>query len=63
MNHLPTPEQLQHLLGHAERRRLTTAEAARLRAGVQHLIRQLALAEPHTGPGQPAGLADASESN
>ena len=33
----PTIEQLRHLVGHAERRALTLPEAARLRAGVDHL--------------------------
>ncbi|MGX4733187.1 hypothetical protein [Kitasatospora griseola] len=33
----PTPEQLDHLLGTADRRRLTPAEAALLRAGVLQL--------------------------
>ncbi|ROR42940.1 hypothetical protein [Kitasatospora cineracea] len=37
MSDAPTPEQLDHLLGTADRRRLTPAEAALLRAGVQQL--------------------------
>lgn len=36
-NQHPTIEQLRHLVGHAEGRALTLAEAARLRAGVEHL--------------------------
>ncbi|MGW0952805.1 hypothetical protein [Streptomyces sp. NPDC002545] len=31
-------EQIRHLLGHTESRALTTAEAERLRVGVEHLI-------------------------
>ncbi|MFC8717967.1 hypothetical protein [Kitasatospora sp. NPDC057198] len=37
MSDAPTPEQLDRLLGTADRRRLTPAEAALLRAGVQQL--------------------------
>ncbi|WP_127361516.1 zinc finger domain-containing protein [Actinacidiphila soli] len=33
----PTLEQIRHLIGHAEHRALTPAEAERLRAGVEHL--------------------------
>ncbi|MEV8095217.1 hypothetical protein [Kitasatospora sp. NPDC085879] len=42
MNERPTPDQLDHLLGTADRRRLTPAEAALLRAGVRHLREQCA---------------------
>ncbi|MET7889956.1 zinc finger domain-containing protein [Streptomyces mirabilis] len=34
----PTVEQIRHLIGHAEYRPLNPAEAARLHAGVEHLI-------------------------
>ncbi|MFF4504799.1 hypothetical protein [Streptomyces sp. NPDC001401] len=34
----PTVDQIWHLIGHTERRALSQAEAARLRAGVEHLI-------------------------
>ncbi|MFJ6776245.1 hypothetical protein ACIQOV_35695 [Kitasatospora sp. NPDC091257] len=40
----PTPEQLDHLLGTADRRRLTPAEATLLRTGVQHLQKSAAWA-------------------
>ncbi|WP_431681241.1 hypothetical protein [Kitasatospora sp. KL5] len=40
MSERPTPDQLDHLLGTADRRRLTPAEAALLRAGVRHLREQ-----------------------
>ncbi len=48
MTDRPTPEQLDHLLGTADRRRLTPAEAARLRAGVQDLRENLARSCPRT---------------
>lgn len=41
----PTPEQLAHLIGHADHRALTPTEAAALRAGVADLQRRLAAAE------------------
>ncbi|MEV7926093.1 hypothetical protein [Kitasatospora sp. NPDC088779] len=44
MTNRPTPDQLDHLLGTADRRRLTLAEAALLRAGVQHLRKTAASA-------------------
>lgn len=44
MTDRPTPEQLDRLLGTADRRRLTPAEAALLRAGVQHLRKTAASA-------------------
>ncbi|MGW4891051.1 hypothetical protein ACWEQL_02110 [Kitasatospora sp. NPDC004240] len=49
MSERPTPDQLDHLLGTADRRRLTPAEAALLRAGVRHLREQGARCthEPH----------------
>ncbi|MGW0631852.1 zinc finger domain-containing protein [Streptomyces sp. NPDC002758] len=34
----PTVDQIRHLIGHTERRALSPAESARLRAGVEHLI-------------------------
>ncbi|WP_371500319.1 hypothetical protein OG871_27615 [Kitasatospora sp. NBC_00374] len=45
MSERPTPDQLDHLLGHAESRRLSPMEAARLRAGVRQLREQAAGAE------------------
>jgi hypothetical protein len=42
---VPTDEQLAHLIGHADHRPLTAAEAAALRAGVSDLQRRLAAAE------------------
>lgn len=45
MTDRPTPEQLDHLLGHADSRRLTAAEAALLRAGVQQARQRAAVAE------------------
>ncbi|WP_406205326.1 hypothetical protein OH807_30655 [Kitasatospora sp. NBC_01560] len=45
MTQPPTPGQLDHLLGHAESRRLSPQEAALLRAGVQHLCEAAARAE------------------
>ncbi|MFJ8043785.1 hypothetical protein ACIRBX_25115 [Kitasatospora sp. NPDC096147] len=45
MNDRPTPDQLDHLLGHADTRRLTAAEAIRLRTGVLHLREQAAAAQ------------------
>ncbi|QKW22298.1 hypothetical protein HUT16_27355 [Kitasatospora sp. NA04385] len=48
MSDAPTPEQLDHLLGTADRRRLTPAEAALLRTGVQQLR---AVARPCECPG------------
>ncbi|WP_371517665.1 hypothetical protein [Kitasatospora sp. NBC_01300] len=44
MTDRPTPDQLDHLLGTADRRRLTLAEAALLRAGVQDLRKAAASA-------------------
>ncbi|MFB7474007.1 hypothetical protein [Kitasatospora sp. NPDC056184] len=41
----PNADQLDHLLGTADRRRLTVEEAALLRAGVRHLAAQLTAAE------------------
>lgn len=40
MTDRPSPEQLDHLLGHADSRQLTPAEAALLRAGVQQVRQQ-----------------------
>ena len=34
----PTIDQLRHLIGHTDSRALSPTEAARLRAGVEHLI-------------------------
>lgn len=50
MTNGPTPEQLDRLLSTAERRRLTPAEAALLRTGVQHLRKAAASAQPTTNP-------------
>ncbi|MBO1413214.1 hypothetical protein [Streptomyces sp. FH025] len=44
----PTPEQLDRLLSTADRRRLTPAEAALLRTGVQHLRKAAAGPRPAT---------------
>ncbi|MFB7126211.1 hypothetical protein [Kitasatospora sp. NPDC056273] len=51
MTNHPTPEQLDHLLGTADRRRLTPAEATLLRAGVRRLRKSAACActRPTTG--------------